>query len=656
MELKITQNTGNYYEFELDGTVVAYNSRNDVLVRQDGTCDFKTSEGANLLKKQRIHFSDITVVDSSGTEYVPSSIDDLFLKLNIIEFFDWFRNTGGGGVDMFRELLDTFNYVGNNGKVGVVNESLMKLEPVHLWNYKKLQEQQDVSITLSNASIDKIVAVKSVAGELKFTLTDIPGGTGFIPDQITAIQINRDGDEITIPVGAIWVINQNTYVSDTDYVTVIEPAADGFKRIDIIVANQAGTFEKIEGIESESIAQEPVRPSGTLFVTRFDIDGDDVSGGEEPNLGDAYVKKAYFNSSTFNLSGVVPELNIAMPIGQLIFTGYMTELQSINIAWDDNLFNGSRFLIQNRQATSFLLLQGGGTWPINFPLPGDYTVKPGEIIEFSVNLAGRLDFICTNMGGVGAVESVTGSTVDNTDPLNPVVNAASESYAGERADQARDEAIANTDDQIAGLELSSDQPSSLIMLKNADGDTITTLDVGFLNNEGTTFVYNSVDNTLDLVNEAGDVLSAIPVSSFVSNFAKTISFNGTTAYTLELKDSTGTVISSVNIGQSNVNGLVADLAAKSLKPVTATGTIIDFAASKIFNSPSSPATGNITDSLTGAEIGVVQKIYHNHSVAPTVPAGWKLIGSATYELSVLNIIYAEWVSGTRVEYWIVQEH
>lgn len=86
-----------------------------------------------------------------------------------------------------------------------------------------------------------------------------------------------------------------------------------------------------------------------------------------------------------------------------------------------------------------------------------------------------------------------------------------------------------------------------------------------------------------------------------------------------------------------------------------TGTAIDFTSNKIFGSPASPETGNITDDLTGAKIGVVQKIYHNHSVAPTVPAGWVLIGSGTYTTSVLNIIYAEWVSGNRVEYWIVQE-
>jgi len=86
----------------------------------------------------------------------------------------------------------------------------------------------------------------------------------------------------------------------------------------------------------------------------------------------------------------------------------------------------------------------------------------------------------------------------------------------------------------------------------------------------------------------------------------------------------------------------------------ATGGVIDFTLPKIYNSPASPEIGNITDNLTGALIGVVQKVYHNHTVAPAFPIGWVLIGGE-YVISSLNIIYCEWVSATRVEYWIAQE-
>lgn len=103
------------------------------------------------------------------------------------------------------------------------------------------------------------------------------------------------------------------------------------------------------------------------------------------------------------------------------------------------------------------------------------------------------------------------------------------------------------------------------------------------------------------------------------------------------------------------NAVFDGLAGKEDKATATTGAVISFAVPQVYNSPASPTTSNITDSLTGAAIGIVQKIYHNHSVAPSVPAGWVLIGSGTYTTSVLNIVYAEWVSGSRVEYWIVQE-
>jgi len=85
-----------------------------------------------------------------------------------------------------------------------------------------------------------------------------------------------------------------------------------------------------------------------------------------------------------------------------------------------------------------------------------------------------------------------------------------------------------------------------------------------------------------------------------------------------------------------------------------TGSDISFTTPQVYNSPSSPSTSNLTNTLTGARIGVIQKIYHNNATAPTVPAGWILIGGS-YATSELNIIYAEFVSGSRVEYWITQE-
>jgi hypothetical protein len=88
-------------------------------------------------------------------------------------------------------------------------------------------------------------------------------------------------------------------------------------------------------------------------------------------------------------------------------------------------------------------------------------------------------------------------------------------------------------------------------------------------------------------------------------------------------------------------------------PSSTTGTVIAFTSSLVYNSYSSPGTSSITDNLSGANIGIIQKIYHQYASAPTFPAGWVKYGFGTYSTSSMNIIYAEWSEGTRVEYWII---
>jgi len=99
------------------------------------------------------------------------------------------------------------------------------------------------------------------------------------------------------------------------------------------------------------------------------------------------------------------------------------------------------------------------------------------------------------------------------------------------------------------------------------------------------------------------------------------------------------------------SGESIDTSTFEVKTIARTGTQIAFDAPAVYNTVTVPATGNITDDLTGARIGVIQKIYHNDAATPTFPAGWVNIGSGSYTTGSLNLIYAEWTSGTRVEYW-----
>ena len=95
------------------------------------------------------------------------------------------------------------------------------------------------------------------------------------------------------------------------------------------------------------------------------------------------------------------------------------------------------------------------------------------------------------------------------------------------------------------------------------------------------------------------------------------------------------------------------LEAKNLIPILSTGAI-NYDRPRIYETDAIPSTGNITDSNTNAVFGVLQKIYHEDSSEPTYPASWTCIGGEYVE-DELNIIYVEYLSNSRKEYWIIQE-
>ncbi len=122
---------------------------------------------------------------------------------------------------------------------------------------------------------------------------------------------------------------------------------------------------------------------------------------------------------------------------------------------------------------------------------------------------------------------------------------------------------------INGITITANQSASELYLKNAEGNTLVTLNVGFLNNEGTTFFYNETTEKLELKDDQGNILSEVPVSAFVSNLMQSVNFNGATPYILEFKDAEGNVVDSVTFGISNIQGLQAALDGKFDNP---TGT------------------------------------------------------------------------------------
>lgn len=144
---------------------------------------------------------------------------------------------------------------------------------------------------------------------------------------------------------------------------------------------------------------------------------------------------------------------------------------------------------------------------------------------------------------------------------------------------------------------------------------------------------------IETPNDSGSYLLYNNVSGTTGRITRDVL---TTDRTWTFPDNSGTI------------ALTSDIPSGS-EATTATTTTIDFTAPKIFYKYTNQATGDILEDLTGAKLGITQKIYHNDSVEPAYPAGWVLMGDGVYFTSQLNIIYCEWAEGARVEYWYVQE-
>ena len=114
-----------------------------------------------------------------------------------------------------------------------------------------------------------------------------------------------------------------------------------------------------------------------------------------------------------------------------------------------------------------------------------------------------------------------------------------------------------------GITITVNQAVAEMYLKNSAGLILATVNLGFLNNEGTTFFYNEVTQKLELKNDAGDILSEVPASAFVSNLIHSVEFNGSNASILEFKDATGNVVDSTAVTINNIQGLQAILNSKA---------------------------------------------------------------------------------------------
>ena len=308
-------------------------------------------------------------------------------------------------------------------------------------------------------------------------------------------------------------------------------------------------------------------------------------------------------------------------------------------------------------------------------------------------------------GGSGGVQTVTGTTVDNTDPLNPVVEVPNLTQVVEQGDLLIGNSGIGSNTFLTlqlGVELTENYfntsgvgTGGIFLDKDIifpDNSTIR-FQAGFAEDGGGSVTLDSYKFTTDAhVYYQGAEVTDITIQPDDVCMLKCAGLGGDGAQvwllTVTNKSSggggtwgsiTGTLSAQTDL-QTALDAKVDKVAGSRLiasaestllgntsgtnsgdnatnsryEVVARTGAVIAFDTDAVYNSIASPSSSNLTDDLTGARLKIVQKIYHNAGTAPTVPAGWVKKGTGNYVTSTLNTIYAEWSVGTTVEYWITQ--
>jgi hypothetical protein len=85
-----------------------------------------------------------------------------------------------------------------------------------------------------------------------------------------------DTNQVTMLSGWTWTINGIGYTNLVDVIINIPAASDGFRRIDLIVADVLDTFYLVQGIESNDIPVAPNLPADTLQATFITVNGSTV--------------------------------------------------------------------------------------------------------------------------------------------------------------------------------------------------------------------------------------------------------------------------------------------------------------------------------------------------------------------------------------------
>lgn len=196
-------------------------------------------------------------------------------------------------------------------------------------------------------------------------------------------------NELTMNAEWIWSINNVEYTNLVEKVFTIPLTTSGFIRIDLIVANTSGTFDRIEGIESDTV---PVAPEVTLntvqatFITVIHSGIDVVSA---PTNGNYIIKdeKYIIDVDTLTINEEVTlfrNCNYKISDGISQISGFKFYSSSILTRYDLQIYVGKEYIIYNNGLSDINLVHNSGSVNLPMILNGgiDFSLAPGDSARF----------------------------------------------------------------------------------------------------------------------------------------------------------------------------------------------------------------------------------------------------------------------------------
>jgi len=436
-ELIINRVSENLFEHILDGVQSTTDNNPNLTAFQNlGTGEivlhFKTRNGAPLVKNQEIHPSDITVTDTFGGEPDVSGFTTSTQVYDYLETLGYFIGYGGSGggiptAQFFKSLSDVFpanTYVGQNGKVYVVNEAENRLEATYLYNFRLITQHQDVENTraedIPNGYVLTVVAVIDENGVTQKMF-------GFRPQSIMSQTPNgfitlgtfelTDG-VFTADTAWSWSQDGVQYGNLQEYEYTIEDLPDGSSRFYVFHTQpNDNSFSVTAGvISTDGNALKPQIPLGAIELTTIFVNGSTISEPTEPIIGADYITKKSFGWTTKNITGSNTFLTITdFTNAYNIVNNALVSIDGVQTTGLPNTleYDGQLIWIKNGSTTTFVLnanVDDFNLMPFKFPTSGNFTMAVGSVACFK-RFSNTMELISYNISGLSGVPTLDQVTV-----------------------------------------------------------------------------------------------------------------------------------------------------------------------------------------------------------------------------------------------------